>query len=115
MANWTKFWWDGKSDDWTSDAEFNDPKNRKEWSENGTFTVGGHEYRIIKRTSFGDNDSQHAVLGRSKNKDWKTGCLLAHSDYTVAVGVYDEDERQKDGPLLLQMTNLMAAYKTAGY
>merc|ERR1712072_679277 len=110
---WTKFWWDGTSDDWTSDAQFNESRN--EFNESHAFTVGGNEYRIMKRVAFGDNDSQHVVLGRSKNKDWKTGCLLAHSDYTVAVGIYDEDERQKDGPLQLQMTNLMGAYKQAGY
>merc|ERR1712072_885364 len=47
VANWTKFWWDGSSDDWTTDQEFQDKRN--EFNEQSLFTVGGNEYRIMWR------------------------------------------------------------------
>eukprot|EP00656_Telonema_subtile_P011682 TRINITY_DN157_c0_g1_i1.p1 TRINITY_DN157_c0_g1~~TRINITY_DN157_c0_g1_i1.p1 ORF type:complete len:165 (-),score=40.45 TRINITY_DN157_c0_g1_i1:303-797(-) len=113
VKEWTRFWWDGSSDEWTTDADF--AKMRGDQSNPLKLVVGGVEYRIMKRVNFGENDGQHVILGRSKNSDWKTGCVLAHSDYTVCVGIYDEDEQQKDGPLQLNMTNLMSAYKESGF
>lgn len=80
-----------------------------------TLIVGGNEYRIMRRIAFGENDSQHAILARSKNSDHKTGVVMAHSDYTVCVAVYDEEEGQKDGGLQLSMSQLMEAYKGGGF
>merc|ERR1712072_158558 len=113
VAGWSQFWWDGTSDAWTSAAQFD--ASRNQFNDKHLFMVGGNEYRIMKRIAFGDNDEQHVVLGRSKNKEWKTGCVMAHSDYTVCVAVYDEDEKQKDGAVQLAMTQLMQAYKSGGY
>merc|ERR1712072_408486 len=113
IQGWTAFWWDGSSDEWTSDEQFQEDRNK--FVEGKNFTVGGNEYRIMKRVAFGDNDSGHVVIGRSKNTEWKTGCLIAHSDYTCVVGIYDEDERQTLGNVQLKMVDLMKAYKTAGF
>jgi len=55
------------------------------------------------------------IFGRSKDKESKTGCVIAHSDYTVCAGVYDEEANQKDGALSLQMQQLMIAYKGSGF
>jgi hypothetical protein len=77
--------------------------------------IGGIEYRIMRRAAFGEGDQQHVIFGRSKDKDSKTGCVIAHSDYTVCAGVYDEEANQKDGALSLQMQQLMQAYKGSGF
>merc|ERR1711935_520820 len=102
-------WWDGSSDSWMTDKEFMASQSDIK------LKIGGIEYRLMRRIPFGDNDSQHVILGRSKNKDHKTGIVIAHSDYTVAIAIYDEEELQTDGPLQMQMTNLMGAYKQSGF
>merc|ERR1711865_424546 len=76
IADWTRLWWDGQSDSWTTDAQFDATR---------------------------------------KDKESKTGCVIAHSDYTVCAGVYDEEANQKDGALSLQMQQLMIAYKGSGF
>merc|ERR1711967_39039 len=110
IADWVKQWWDGKSDSWTTDKEWGDSRK------NGDFQlfVGGEEYRVMRRATFGEGDKQHIVFGRSKDKDKKTGCVIAHSDYTVTVAVYDEEQNQRDGALSVQVQQLMMAYKSGG-
>merc|ERR1712159_196490 len=98
---------------WTSDKEFKD--GRMDETNPFKLMVGGKDYRIMRRAAFGEGDQQHVIFGRSKDKDMKTGCVLAHSDYTVAVGVYDEEQGATDGALSVQMQNLMTAYKSSGF
>merc|ERR1719231_934162 len=69
--------------------------------------IAGKDYRIMRRAAFGEGDKQHIVFGRSKDKDKKTGCVIAHSDYTVTVAVYDEEQNQRDGALSVQVQQLM--------
>merc|ERR1712166_505228 len=76
IADWTRLWWDGQSDAWTTDAQFD--ASRKDEANPFKLMIGG-------------------------------------IDYTVAVGVYDEDAGQKDGGLSLQMQQLMVAYKGSGF
>merc|ERR1712159_162004 len=109
VALWTQFWWDGASDDWTSDTYLNE--HRSEYK----LVIGGIEFRFMRRIAFGENESQHAILARSKNSDWKTGCVIAHSDYTTIVGVYDEDAGQSVGNLQMAITQLSEAYKQQGF
>merc|ERR1711998_92229 len=113
IADWTRMWWDGQSDAWTTDAQFD--ASRKDESNPFKLVIGGNEYRIMRRATFGEGDQQHVIFGRSKNKDLKTGCVVAHSDYTVCAAVYDEEAGQKDGALSLQMQQLMTAYKASGF
>merc|ERR1711918_130374 len=95
IADWTRMWWDGQSDAWTTDAQFD--ASRKDESNPFKLVIGGNEYRIMRRAAFGEGDQQHVIFGRSKNKDLKTGSVVAHSDYTVCAAVYDEEAGQKDG------------------
>jgi hypothetical protein len=113
IADWTRLWWDGQSDAWTTDAQFD--VSRKDESNPFKLVIGGIDYRIMRRAAFGEGDQQHVIFGRSKDKESKTGCVIAHSDYTVCAGIYDEEANQKDGPLSLQMQQLMQAYKGSGF
>merc|ERR1712216_430087 len=77
VAVMTQSWWDGSSDGWRTDAEFNDylrtgPK----------VTIGGENYLPVRRSSFGDGDSQHGVTMKCKTSGSKKGAIVAHSDYT---------------------------------
>merc|ERR1712146_247103 len=113
IKEWTRMWWDGQSDQWTTDAEF--ITARKDANNPFKLVIAGKDYRIMRREVFGEGDQQHVVFGRSKDKEKKTGCVLAHSDYTVAMGVYDEEQGQKDGALSMQIQQLMQAYKSGGF
>merc|ERR1712072_398345 len=113
IADWVRMWWDGSSDSWTTEAEFD--ASRKDANNPFKLQVAGNDYRIMRRAAFGEGDTQHVIFGRSKNKDKKTGCVLAPSDYTVAVGVYDEEANQRDGALSMQIQQLMTAYKGNGF
>ena len=104
IADWTRLWWDGQSDAWTTDAQFD--ASRKDEANPFKLVIGGIDYRIMRRAAFGEGDQQHVIFGRSRDKESKTGCVIAHSDYTVAVGVYDEEANQKDGGLSLQMQQI---------
>merc|ERR1712086_285596 len=113
IADWTRLWWDGQSDSWTTDAQFD--TTRKDEANPFKLMIGGIDYRIMRRAKFGEGDQQHVIFGRSKDKDSKTGCVVAHSDYTVCAAVYDEEANQKDGPCSLQLQQLMVAYKGSGF
>jgi len=116
IADWTRLWWDGQSDAWTTEAAFVfSLKNNPPVDNPFKLVIGGVEYRIMRRAGFGEGDCQHVIFGRSKDKESKTGCVIAHSDYTVCAGVYDEEANQKDGALSLQMQQLMIAYKGSGF
>merc|ERR1711988_620233 len=113
IKEWTRMWWDGQSDQWTTEAEFT--QGRKDANNPFKMMIAGQDYRIMRRNAFGEGDQQHILFGRSKNKDKKTGCCIAHSDYTVCLGVYDEDEGQREGTLSVAMQQLMTAYKSGGF
>merc|ERR1711977_23747 len=113
IAECVRMWWDGSSEGWSTNDEFQ--ASRKDDSNPFKLVIGGEEYRIMNRQAFGDNDQQHVVLGRSKDKSKKSGCVMAHSDYTVTVGIYDEEFNQKEGALNGKVQELMTAYKGTGF
>eukprot|EP00658_Telonema_sp_P-2_P036521 TRINITY_DN263_c0_g1_i1.p1 TRINITY_DN263_c0_g1~~TRINITY_DN263_c0_g1_i1.p1 ORF type:complete len:170 (-),score=60.80 TRINITY_DN263_c0_g1_i1:307-816(-) len=115
VANWVKMWWDGSSTEWSSKEEFSNMLKAKDNEPGYQLHVAGVQYRPMRRNPFGEGDSQHVILARGTNKDFKTGLVLAHSDYTVCVAVYDEEENQKEGGLMQAMSMLMQAYKSSGF
>merc|ERR1711918_331075 len=113
ITDWVRMWWDGQSDEWTTEAEF--LASRGDSNNPFKMMIAGKDYRIMRRAAFGEGDKQHIVFGRSKDKDKKTGCVIAHSDYTVTVAIYDEEQNQRDGALSVQVQQLMMAYKSGGF
>merc|ERR1711998_328765 len=67
IADWTRMWWDGQSDSWTTDAQFQ--ASRKDETNPFKLVIGGKDYRIMRRATFGEGDQQHVIFGRSKDKD----------------------------------------------
>merc|ERR1712118_187868 len=106
----TKAWWDGKSDGW-SDEDFNALLGSGEYKP----TLGGENYAALRRNAFGDGDACHSITLKSKTPGSKKGAVVAHSDYTCCVGVFDDDKGQVPGPLTQQEQTLIEAYKDAGY
>ena len=100
------------SDAWTTDAQFD--ASRKDEANPFKLVIGGIDYRIIRRAAFGEGDQQHVIFGICKDS-LGTGCVIAHSEYTVCAGIYDVGSNQMDDPLCLQMQKLMTAYKGSGF
>merc|ERR1711908_218307 len=70
---WTKGWWDGVSDGWSTDDDFT-AVMRGEYAP----TIGGAPFRALKRRSFGDGDCMHLIsLAGKENK--KLFAAIAHS------------------------------------
>merc|ERR1712178_195073 len=109
VAGLTKTWWDGSSDGWLSDSEFN--ALMKDYKP----TIGGETYMALRRSAFGDGDSQHLITMKCKTPGSKKGAIVAHSDFTCVVGVFDEDKGFVAGPCAMAVQALMEAYKEAGY
>merc|ERR1711924_349225 len=104
---WTKGWWDGVSDGWSTDDEFT-AVMRGEYAP----TIGA-PFRALKRRSFGDGDCMHLIsLAGKENK--KLFAAVAHSDFTCVSLVGDKD-KHADGASAMQVQQLMEAYKEAGY
>ena len=109
VAAWTKSWWDGSSDGWMPDADFNNLlKDYKP-------TINGEVFMAVRRNAFGDGDQQHYITLKSKTSGSKKGAIIGHSDFTTCVAVFDEDKGTAPGSASLAVVNLMEAYKEAGY
>ena len=75
--------------------------------------LGGCQYSLEQRNTFGDEDMQHVIHGR--NFADNTQCVVAHSDFYVLIVVSDPEEGQQVHPLACQAQALMEAYKQNGY
>ena len=101
-------WWDGESDGWSTDAEFQGLRD-----EGFKIILGGCQYSLEQRKAFGDSDMQHVIHGRNVGNN--TPCVVAHSDYFVLIAVSDPDEGQHAENLALIAQQLMESYKQMGY
>merc|ERR1711939_348258 len=93
VSSWTKSWWDGSSDGWLADGDFN--ALMKDYK----VTIDGKPYMAVK----------------SKTSGSKMGAVIGHSDFTCVVAVFDEDKGTVAGSCAMAVSSLMEAYKEAGY
>merc|ERR1712216_441367 len=84
VANWVKFFWDGKSEGFTTNAEF------AELARTTTVEIAGEDFIAVNRVEFGDGDCQHTIFFKSLSS--KKGAILSHSDFTMVLGLYDDEE-----------------------
>jgi hypothetical protein len=68
-------------------------------------------YMLARRNAFGDGDCQHIVTCRKGKK----GLLIAHADFTLVMGMYDEEAGFPAGPVQMAVTALAESYKEQGY
>merc|ERR1712046_53377 len=115
VMTWVPAWWDGASDGWSSDEDFNNLLKQAASGNGYSPFINGDQYIAMKRNGFGDGDCQHVVCLKDKTKGSKKGACIAHSDYTLVCAVFDEDKKRPQGPCLMACQALMEAYKEAGY
>merc|ERR1711998_779594 len=106
----TKGWWDGTAEQWSTDEEFNEAVKKM-----SAITIGGEEFRVMRRSGFGDGDKCHVVVLKSKKPNSKRNALVAHSDYTCCIGIGDDEQEKPVGPLNIAVQGLMEAYQISGY
>ena len=85
IYDWVQMWHDGYSVDWSRDSEFVALCN-----DNFGFSIGGIRYEPKTRQAFNIPEYEHechTIIGYSDAKD--TCCVLAHSSYSVVVGIFD--------------------------
>merc|ERR1711918_3513 len=113
VKHWSKGWWDGSSSSWSSEEEYNDliRKQPPEYMP----TIAGENFVVLRRTEFPDTGGCHAFTMKTKTPNSKRGAIMAHSDYTVVVAIFDDDKAKMAGPLNMACQQLMEAYKEAGY
>jgi len=111
IGNLKKLWWDGSSAAWTTDAEFD------ELLRSGSFIakIAGEEYRVLKRTPFGDEDSQHYITLKSKKAGSKQGAIVAHADYTAVISIFDEEKSLPLGTALTCAVKYATDCKDQGF
>merc|ERR1712196_19908 len=98
--------WDGSSSAWTSDDEYGElAKTGHKLTGNGLSCI------MMGRNAFGDGDCQHIVTARKGKK----GIVMAHCDFTLLVGFFDEEAGMPAGNLKMAMQALAESYKEQGY
>ena len=72
-------------------------------------------FLCLGRQAFGDGEMLHVFRCKTKTAGSKKMVTFAHSDYTLAVAVTDEDKNYAQGAAQIAVQRLMEAYKEAGY
>merc|ERR1711988_1617870 len=107
----SQFWMDkAKMDSWTSDDHCQELI--KKGTKIGVASKAGYDKCMIRmRRAFGDGDCQHIVTAMKGKK----GIIVAHSDFTAVVGLFDTEDNSPPGPCELAIEGVAASYKETGY